>query len=219
MILGLIGDVHCQVAALRASIRYLRAQKVDELLCVGDILDGPGEPNPTVALLRENQVVTVAGNHDRWVVGDSMRDLEDATPRRKIDQANIAWLGSLPQTLDIPTPHGLALLCHGMGKNDMVGVRPDDEGYALETNTELSLLVSQKKYRYVLNGHTHRRMVRTISDLTIINAGTLHPGYDPMFTLVDFSAQIVRFFDVRDPERIHLAEQVALTSGKPAPRP
>lgn len=219
MIVGLIGDVHCQVAALRASIRYLRAQGAETLLCVGDVLDGPGEPNPTVALLRENDVLTVTGNHDRWVIGDNMRDLVDATPRRKIDQQHITWLGSLPQTLDISTPHGLALLCHGMGKNDMVGVRPDDEGYALETNTELTQLLVGKKYRYVLNGHTHRRMVRSIDGLTIINAGTLHPGYGPVFTLVDFSAQIVRFFDVADPERIHLVEQVALTSGKPAPRP
>jgi predicted phosphodiesterase len=219
VIVGLLGDVHCQVAALRAAIRYLRAERVEKILCVGDILDGPGEPNPTVALLRDNDVLTVTGNHDRWVIGDSMRDLVDATPRAKIDPAHLAWLGSLPETRDIQTPHGLALLCHGMGKNDMVGVRPDDEGYALETNSELTALVVQKKYRYVLNGHTHRRMVRTIDGLTIINAGTLHPGYEPVFTLVDFGAQIVRFFDAANPERIHLAEQVALTSGKPGPRP
>lgn len=215
---GLIGDVHCQVTALRASITYLRGQGIDTFLCVGDVLDGPGDPNQTIAMLRENRVETVCGNHDRWVIGDSMRDLPEATPRHRVDQPNIAWLASLPETRDFSTPHGLALLCHGMGKNDMVGVRPDDEGYALETNSELTALVMAKKYRYVMNGHTHQKMVRTIDDLTIINAGTLHPGYSPVFALVDFAAGWVRFFDVENPARIRLCEQLSLTSGKPPGR-
>lgn len=205
---GLIGDVHSQDVALRMALRYLRKEGIDTFLCVGDILDGPGDPNRTVTLLRENQVHTVAGNHDRWVIGDSLRDLPDATPRHRIQQENIAWLASLPQTLDIETTDGLALLCHGTGKNDMLGVRPDDEGYALEANLELSQLLASRKYRYMLNGHTHRRMVRSVGDLTIINGGTLHPGYEPVFGLVDLPERCVRFFGARDPTHVTEVERV-----------
>lgn len=216
---GLIGDVHSQDVALSASIHHLRRAGIDTFLCVGDILDGPtGDPNRTIALLRENQVRTVAGNHDRWVIGDSLRDLPEATPRRMIDQENIAWLASLPQTLDIETPGGLALLCHGTGKNDMLGVKPDDEGYALEANLELSQLLVAKRYRYIIAGHTHRRMVRDVSGLTLINAGTLHPGYEPVFGLADFTKHEVHFYDVKDPWKIQLAEVQAIGSAPAATR-
>jgi predicted phosphodiesterase len=216
---GLIGDVHSQDVALRATIAYLKREGIQSFLCVGDILDGPGDPNRTIALLREHRVTTVAGNHDRWVIGDTLRDLPDATPRRRIDAAHISWLASLPATEDIPTCDGLALLCHGTGKNDMLGVKPDDEGYALEANLELTQLLVAKKYRYVLAGHTHRRMVRQFGELTLVNAGTLHPGYDPIFGLVDLPAGFVRFYDVRNPARIVLAEQLPLGSDRPAKRP
>jgi predicted phosphodiesterase len=216
--LGLIGDVHCQVKALRASLARLEAEGADVFLCVGDVLDGAGDPNQTVRILREREVLTVAGNHDRWVIGDTMRDLIDATPRRLLEPETLRWLAELPRTRDIETPAGLALLCHGLGSNDMSCVRPDDEGYALESNLELTRLCLERKYRYVMNGHTHRRMVRTIDGLTIINAGTLLPSYGSTATLVDFRALSVSFFDVGDDDRVELSEQIALGSGRSAGR-
>lgn len=69
----------------------------------------------------------------------------------------------------------------------MASVKPDDFGYALESNVELQQLVAEGAIRVVLNGHTHRAMVRTFGQLTIVNAGTLFREHEPGYVVVDFS--------------------------------
>ena len=55
----------------------------------------------------------------------------------------------------------------------MAGVKPHHEGYDITANTDLQQLISERRYRFVLNGHTHKPMLRTFGPLSIINAGTL----------------------------------------------
>ena len=78
----------------------------------------------------------------------------------------------------------------------MCRLTDDDFGYALETNDPLQELLAAEQVRFVVNGHTHGRMVRRFGRLTIINAGTLFRENDPCFAVVDFEAGRVDFFDL-----------------------
>lgn len=78
----------------------------------------------------------------------------------------------------------------------MCGLTDDDFGYALETKDPLQELLASQQYRFVVNGHTHRRMVRHLGQLTVINAGTLFRESHPCFAIVDFAAGRVQFFEV-----------------------
>ncbi len=193
--LGLIGDVHCEHARLAASLAFFRQRGVDGICAVGDIVDGYGDPDRCVELLAEHDVTAVAGNHERWLLTGVMRELDDATSQNDLSLESRQWLSSLPRTRHLSTVLGSVLLCHGLGEDDMKGVRPEDYGYALETNDALSLLI-QRGERLVINGHTHRRMVRTISGLTIINAGTLARGWGPCIGVLDLNEPSVSFYDV-----------------------
>jgi hypothetical protein len=50
--IGLIGDVHTEDARLERAIRELVARGAERLLCVGDIVDGPGDLARCCDLLR-----------------------------------------------------------------------------------------------------------------------------------------------------------------------
>src|SRR3954471_21755332 len=63
-----IGDVHVEDVRLAAVLTHVQEQNVDAILSVGDIVDGPGDVDRTVALLRKHGVYAVRGNHDRWLV-------------------------------------------------------------------------------------------------------------------------------------------------------
>ena len=67
----------------------------------------------------------------------------------------------------------------------MASVLPDDFGYALEVKTELHVLIADPGVKIVLNGHTHRRMVRHFQGVTIINAGSLVFSQEPGVVLID----------------------------------
>lgn len=191
--IGLIGDVHAEDLLLIEALKRLGDRGVDLLLCVGDIVDGAGDLNRTCALLQDHDVLSVAGNHDRWLLGGAMRDLPDANALESLSQETRDFIAGLPKTRDFATPFGSALLCHGLGESDMACVRPDDEGYALEVNADLHRLVASPDVQFVFNGHTHRKMVRHFKGLSIINAGTLHRDWGPGVVLVDFEAAAVEW--------------------------
>ena len=99
----------------------------------------------------------------------------------------------------------------------MARLAPDDYGYAIEANVDLQDLIRESRYKYVINGHTHHKMVRGFGRLTVINAGTLKRDNDPGFVTIDFSHGIVQFFwftggaDIEEAERVNLTDHVSLS--------
>jgi predicted phosphodiesterase len=205
---GLIGDVHTERVKLEAVLRFFADQKLQRILCTGDLPDGPNDARAVdacCAALARAGVRTISGNHDRWLQDGEMRDLPGATDREDLAEETLDFLAALPGTLEFETPSGLALLCHGLGPDDMAGVRPYDHGLAVEQNEQLQGLLRQNRYRFVISGHTHRPMVRTFSGLTVINAGTLLREHNPCCAVIDFLTGLIRFYNV--------AEDGALTEG------
>lgn len=206
---GLIGDIHCEDEALDLALQHLTSECTDTILAVGDIVDGVGDPNRVCDLLKRYQVCTVMGNHDRWVLTNSMRDLRNATPLHSLSTESREWLAALPKTLSFEIPRGELLLCHGLGEDDMATLRKDDEGYSLDFNLALSKLINSKRYRFVANGHSHQAMVRTIQTLTIINAGSLAREARQICSVIDFEAGHLELFDIAGPHVVK-AERISL---------
>lgn len=209
---GIIGDVHTEDAFLDATLRFLRSvPALDALLCTGDIVTGPGDPTRCCALLADADVLTVRGNHDRWffTVG-AFHDPTDHFGEDVSDDAR-AFLAALPPTRAFDTPRGRLLLCHGLGDDDMAGVYPGDTGVALEANHRLHALVRREEFAIVVNGHTHRRMRKTIDGtLTILNAGTLRRDHGPGFLVADLETGGVECYNLTERGAIVPAEILTL---------
>jgi predicted phosphodiesterase len=209
---GLIGDIHCEVDRLKQVLLLFNSSNVDTVLAVGDIADGPGDLTEACSLLEDAGVLAVAGNHDRWLLEGEMRDLPDAHQVEELTPKARKYLSALPKTLRIDSPRGTILLCHGLGDDDMASVRPDDEGPTLLANRALWDLIASRSARFVVNGHSHRPMLRTIDGLTILNAGTLHPKHRPVCSIADFETGQVQLYDV-EPTRVTPAERWSFERG------
>ena len=196
---AVLGDVHTEAETVVNVLAYVNAMTEDErpeyVLCVGDIVDGEGDADTTVRALREAGVVCVAGNHERWFLNDEMRQLKHVTPT--LDEENRSFLASLPITLRMETPRGGALLCHGVGEDDMTFLRSDTKGYDLQIPA-LKELMMAPEISFMVGGHTHERMTRAFQGLGVINAGTLRRDDDPGFIVIDFESGRVRCFDLSD---------------------
>lgn len=199
--IGLIGDVHTEYARLRTAVAHLRSHEVDLIVCTGDVPDGastPADVDRCCALLRDEGVLTVCGNHDRWLQDGEMRDLSGATTHDELSAKTLQYLATLPTTFDIATPFGLVMLCHGLGDNDMAQVQAHERGKELDDNEALQLLLNAARYRAVINGHTHKAGVIELEGLTLINAGTLRRDRSPCCSVADFGAGEVVFYDITD---------------------
>lgn len=208
--LALIGDVHTEDTLLESVLKFLEGETVDSVACTGDVSDGGGDIDKSCSLLREHDVLTVSGNHDRWLLAGEHVSLRDAT--RDVRPETRVFLASLPETILLSTPRGGALLCHGVGEDDMAVLRPDTIGYALGAVPELRELMLDPDVSYMLGGHTHQSMVRKFVGVTVVNAGTLHRRYSPGFCIVDFAAEEVAYY-------LCAADDVRLGHTEPLPRP
>lgn len=181
---GIIGDVHCQSHALERVIGELQSQRLDLLMCVGDIVDGPGDADRTCELLMSANVECVAGNHERWLLAGERRGLDYAT--QEVTDRTRQFLTSLPAIRLYKTNAGRLMLCHGVGQDDEAALRPDTRGYGLQDIPTLRELMLHSDVDFMIGGHTHERMVRPFAGLTVVNAGTIWDKYEQTFLTIDF---------------------------------
>ena len=120
MRLGLLSDVHANLAALQAVLRAFEGRGVEKLLVAGDLVGYGSQPNECVELLAEAGAVCVAGNHDLFVVDRlpptrfpplARRSAE--LTRRLLSNEARAYLEGLPLT----TRLGSTYLAHGSPGN------------------------------------------------------------------------------------------------------
>jgi predicted phosphodiesterase len=195
---GLLGDIHAEDGAVEVALRHLEGACVDAVLAVGDIMDGPGDASRCCRLLLEAGAVTVRGNHDRWMLTNTMRDLPDATHPLEVDATAFNFIAGLPVTRPLATVAGQALLCHGLLDDDMGRVLPGDDGYDHKVNPRLRAILQGGTYAFLLNGHTHERLLRTVDGLTVVNAGTLTAsrGQQPGFLVLDFVERAAQWVEL-----------------------
>ena len=207
---GILGDIHCEDDRLETALRFFKTERLDLICSVGDIVDGPGDPNRSVELLIENNVVCVRGNHERWLLKGEMRGLPDANSHFDLEPSSWEFVNGLPLSRKFETVAGTMLLCHGLDENDMAGVWPFDNETTLHSNFALWKLIELHEYDFVINGHTHRRLVRRFNDLTLINAGTLFREHNPCCLIIDFEAGIARYLNLPGDGKVVEAEKIEL---------
>lgn len=179
----ILGDIHAEDELLAAALTF--SSRVERVLSVGDIVDGKGDLLRCLAMLRDHDVEIVSGNHERWV-----RQGHPFEPFAYSKDA-LAWIATLPSTREYETPSGRFMLCHGIGEHDMVSLKPDTTGYALQCLDEVWDLVHAGEHRWIAGGHTHEPMVRSIEGVTFLNPGTLVRDQDPGFMIVSFADKVV----------------------------
>jgi diadenosine tetraphosphatase ApaH/serine/threonine PP2A family protein phosphatase len=149
--IGLIADVHSNLQALEAVLRFLDAEAVGEIWCLGDVVGYGGDPSACVALVRQRCAGTVRGNHDAAAVDPELREVFNPHARAAIEgQAallavdELAWLAALPAVIEMDE----VVLLHGSV------VDPDGYGYVFgpaDARRELEGLSA----RWGFYGHTH----------------------------------------------------------------
>jgi predicted phosphodiesterase len=62
--LAIISDIHGNLEALTSTIEEVRRRGIDEIICLGDVIGYGPDPSGCLAILREQQIPCVMGNHD-----------------------------------------------------------------------------------------------------------------------------------------------------------
>jgi len=116
---AIISDIHGNLEALKSVLQEIEKQKVDSVLCLGDIVGYGPNPNECVELVKEKTEVALAGNHDYAPLGKIDIAYFNPWARSAIEwtadqltQLSIDYLLSLPLKMEVngftivhATPH------------------------------------------------------------------------------------------------------------------
>jgi predicted phosphodiesterase len=150
---GLISDVHGNLAALEAALEALGEEGIDRLVCAGDLVGYGPFPNECVARVAETGARCVAGNHDLMAIGrldeagaGALARSSIAWTRSVLGAEARAYLEALPPTIELDS----MMVAHGSLDDPSEYVERERAGAALarlaSTHPDASMLVL---------GHTH----------------------------------------------------------------
>jgi predicted phosphodiesterase len=79
MRIALISDIHGNCFALDTAVADLQVQAVDQIICLGDTLQGGAQPAETAWRLQALACPTVMGNGDAWLLAEENDTAEPTT--------------------------------------------------------------------------------------------------------------------------------------------
>jgi putative phosphoesterase len=179
MRLGLIADIHGNKLALDAVLRQLDDARVDEVLCLGDVVVLGPDPAGVVRTLRERRIPVVKGNTDSWLHQARRPDPIFADLTRwtleQLPDADRAFIDSFPQTVEMELAPGFTLLaCHGSPRSW------DEVLSALTPEPELTEALTRCNQPVITGGHTHIQLLRRFGQRHLVNPGSVGlPGIGP----------------------------------------
>jgi predicted phosphodiesterase len=114
---AIIADIHANLDGLQAVARSIAAERIDRVVCLGDIVGYHAEPSACLSLTRELDPTWVGGNHDRAVTGQidlsgfsRMAAKAIEWTRDRLSAAEVGILGGMPLREEID---GAILAVHG----------------------------------------------------------------------------------------------------------
>ena len=189
--IAVISDIHANLPALEAVLQDIENRQVDQLFCLGDLVDFAPWPNEVIDLIRRNRIATIMGNHDERIAFDrpviplvkhpasetQARMAAIDYTRQHITPENKSFLASLPRQLRVEFTFADAslsiLLTHASTRSI------DEYIYEDHDSDELATMMAEQNADVLIMGHTHQSYVRTIQNRpgfpakTAINCGSV----------------------------------------------
>ncbi len=178
MRLAMFSDVHSNLPALQAVLDDIKAQKVDQVYCLGDVVGYAPFANEVIDLLRREAILTVKGNYDDGTgfdrddrgcaytkPDDKVRgDLSCAWTKAHTGAENKAWLRTLQPQIRFEADGTRFLLVHGSPR------RVNE--YIYEDRPHLENIARGADADVLVMGHTHLPYVKQVGEVLFVNGGS-----------------------------------------------
>jgi putative phosphoesterase len=196
MRIAVISDMHGNDLAFAAVEADLKKQKIDQIVCLGDAVQGGPQPAEVVQRLRRLNCPVVMGNADAWLISGEETADEGIPPERlrkmgeirlwslsKLTEDDIEFISRFQPTVTIKLEEGPDLLCfHGSPASF------DDIILPAAPEEEFQKFLSSYKGKVLTGGHTHAQQIRRLGDLFFFNPGSVGFAYSHNQPDADFHA-------------------------------
>ena len=176
MRIALIADIHGNVLALDAVLAELSRERVDEIVCLGDVAVGP-QPVQALERIEALRCRVVMGNWDAWFLNGFPTLASDSGSRlveigswwaEKLSQPHLEYMRCFEPAVELALAAEATLLAfHGSPRSFEDGI------FATTPVEELDRMLAGSRASVLAGGHTHFQMVRRHDEAIIVNPGSV----------------------------------------------
>lgn len=178
MRIAVISDMHGNCFALDRVLEDIRQQGIEQIVCLGDAIQGGAQPAETVQRLRELNCPVVMGNADDWLLTGVETSTNETVSEQQLavrawslaqlSEEDVAFMRRFQPTIEIPLEAGKTMLCfHGSPHSYddiLLPNTPEETWKQFLGGFEAALLTG---------GHTHTQQLRRLG---LSNAWYFNPG-------------------------------------------
>jgi len=174
--IALISDIHGNDLALEVALDDIHRERVDQIICLGDVATLGPQPREVIARLKALGCLCVMGNHDAFLLDPGLIPAYTTEPiivetiewcARQLTRADVDYLRSFLPSVSLSLDTSNTLLCfHGSPKSNT------DNILATTPPPELDKLLEGQTATLLAGGHTHLQMLRQHKGALIVNPGS-----------------------------------------------
>jgi putative phosphoesterase len=165
-LIGLISDVHALPAPVEEALSIFASEGVSQIFCAGDIAGYHPQLQETVRLLKDNDVLTIVGNHDLHYLAkhaDEAASPETDFLRRLPTSVSTVIEGRSLYMVHAQPPDG----CHGGIK-----LRDRNGGLIPDMVDHWTKKFESFEHDVLIVGHTHQVFAEQMGGTLVINPGS-----------------------------------------------
>jgi putative phosphoesterase len=185
MRIAVFSDMHGNDVAFESVDGDIKKQKVDQLVCLGDAIQGGPQPAAVVQRLRRLSCPVVMGNADAWLLSGTETGDEGIPPERlkkmgeirdwslsQLSEDDRTFISNFQPTITLNLEGDLNVLCfHGSPASF------DDVILPTAPQEEFHKFLGAYADHILTGGHTHAQQIRRNGELFFFNPGSVGFAY------------------------------------------
>lgn len=173
MKIAVISDIHGNIYALMRALEDIEDNKVDTIICLGDLVGYGPHPNEVISMIKRRNILCLKGNYDASVVDGSYTYIRENSINSfslpwavdELRAANKFYLNSLPTSLTLEFEDKKILFLHG-SPNAI-------NEYLLEGSDNTASIMENLKEDALVCAHTHIPSIKKFGNKLFINDGSI----------------------------------------------
>ena len=173
MKIAVMSDIHGNIYALMKTLEDIDEQRVDKIICLGDLVGYGPHPNEVIALIRRREIPCIKGNYDASVVDGDFTFIRNTAINsfalpwtcEEVRVSNKYYLDSLPTSFILSFNGVNILFTHG-SPNAI-------NEYLFEDAENTKKVMTEYEGDVLVCAHTHIPYIKKFNDKLIVNIGSI----------------------------------------------
>lgn len=174
MKIAVFSDIHGNLEALKSVLEDVKCKNIHRVVCLGDLVGYGPFPNEVIDKVKNEDILTIAGNYDTAVVTNDIKYIQDNPLNREfalpwsvkeVTESNKKYLKRLPEDIIIVEEGKVIKFVHGSNRKI--------NEYLLEDSNVAKEVMEQLKEDVLVCAHTHIPYKKNYGNKVLINDGSV----------------------------------------------